>query len=56
MASKISLSECNPKARIKIASGILPGTEGNETLKFPSFFLSIVTGARKPLLVENTFA
>jgi hypothetical protein len=39
-----------------MASGIFPGTEGKDTLKFPSFFLSIVTGARNPLLVENTLA
>jgi hypothetical protein len=39
-----------------MAKGILPGTEGKETRRLPSFFLSIVTGALKPLLVEKTFA
>ena len=41
---------------MRIARGIFPGTDGNETLSSPVLFRSIVTGALKPREVENTLA
>jgi len=52
----MSISFPIPNDFIKVTNGILPGSDGNETLKSPSFFLSTVTKALNPLLVEKTFA
>ena len=52
----ISISFSRPNDFIKVTNGIFPGSDGNDTLRSPSFFLSTVTNALNPLLVENTFA
>ena len=41
---------------MRIASGILPGTDGKDTRSSPVRFRSIVTGARNPRDVEKTLA
>ncbi len=54
--SAISLSDSEPKARIKITNGISVGTPGSETYIAPSDFSLSSILALKPTVVENIFA